>query len=331
MRVRQKPAGVVVVLMMTLLILASITYGCVRQPNRDSSVSATDPVTTEPAPLDITPVVGKTMVNPVDGAMMVYVPEGEFLMGSDADDDYYDEFFEDIFGDEIPAHLVYLDAYWIYQTEVTNQHFAQFIAATGYETTAERAGVNSDVDAGYRNGAYWQAPEGPGSDLSGREDHPVVFVSWYDSVAYCEWSGGRLPTEAEWEKAARGTDGRKYPWGNHSPTDQLANYNNHQGGTTPVGSYPIATSPYGALDMAGNVYEWVADLYDEGYYSISPYENPTGIGIDEVDDFRGEVYVTRGGTWYAPGFYLRVTMRGWSEPFWPHNGMGFRCVHHLSP
>jgi eukaryotic-like serine/threonine-protein kinase len=324
MTIRQQPSGSVIVSTIALLILAPLACGCAGQPGL---VATEVPTEADPQPediIDITPVVGKTIVNPVDGAIMVYVPEGEFLMGSDADDDDYDEFFEDIFGDEIPAHLVYLDAYWIYQTEVTNQHFARFIAATGYETTAERAGE------GYRNGAYWQAPEGPGSDLSGREDHPVVYVSWYDSVAYCEWAGGRLPTEAEWEKAARGTDGRKYPWGDQSPTDQLANYNDHEGGTTPVGSYPIATSPYGALDMAGNVWEWVADLFGD-YYSISPYENPTGIGIDDVDDFLGEIYVTRGGVWYADGFYRRVTYRGWSEPFWSHDGMGFRCVQLADP
>ncbi len=325
MRNRRVLLGYIIVMLLTTLILASIACGWVRQPNRDSNDLSIDPETTEPAPLDITPVVGKTMVNPEDGVTMVYVPEGEFLMGSDED-----EFFED----EMPAHLVYLDGYWIYQTEVTNQHFAEFIAASGYQTTAEREGGSVVVTAesgGWVEGAYWQAPEGPGSDLTGREDHPVVNVSWYDSVAYCEWAGGRLPTEAEWEKAARGTDGRKYPWGDHSPNDQMANYNQHAGGTTPVGSYPLDSSPYGALDMAGNVSEWVADLYDEHYYTISPYENPTGIEIDDVNDFRGEVYVTRGGDWHAPGAYLRVTLRGWNEPFWPSVGIGFRCVHPVTP
>jgi formylglycine-generating enzyme required for sulfatase activity len=317
--------GGVTVLMMTLFILVSSSCEWAGRPELVTTEAPTQTENRVEDFLGVTPVVSQTMVNPQDGAILVYVPEGEFLMGSDED-----EFFED----EMPAHLVYLDAYWIYQTEVTNQHFAEFIAASGYVTTAERAGGSVVVYAdsgGWVEGAHGQAPEGPGSSISGREEHPVVHVSWYDSFAYCEWSGGRLPTEAEWEKAARGTDRRTYPWGDQSPTDQLANYNHHAGGTAPVGSYPLDASPYGALDMAGNVSEWVADLYDEHYYSSSPYENPTGIDVAEVDDLRGEVYVTRGGVWYAPGAYLRVTLRGWSEPFWPSNGMGFRCVVPATP
>lgn len=304
------------------LVLAVFVSSSCRLPAKPAwmNLSATpDPQTEEPLPTDTVLIVTETRVNPVDGAMMVFIPEGEFLMGSDEDD-----FFED----EMPAHLVYLDSYWVYQTEVTNQHFAEFIAASGYQTTAERAGGSVVVDAdtgGWREGADWRAPHGLGSDLSGREDHPVVHVSWYDSVAYCDWAGGRLPTEAEWEKAARGTDGRNYPWGDDPPTNTLANYSNKDG-AVPVGSFPRGASPFGVLDMAGNVWEWVADLFDENYYSISPHENPTGIGIEEVDDFRGEVYVIRGGSWGAGTHYLAVTRREWNEPFWPTSDLGFRCV-----
>ena len=254
-------------------------------------------------------------VNPMDGAVMVDVPEGEFLMGS-MDGDAFDH--------EKPEHLVYLDAYWIYQHPVTNAQFAAFVEAVNYTTTAELNGSSRvRVDGMFTpvTGAYWAAPEGPSSDLVGRENHPVVHVSWFDAEAYCEWAGGRLPTEAEWEKAARGTDARRFPWGNQSPTCRLAN-NDEQcfGGTSPVGSTPDGASPYGALDMAGNVWEWITDWYAENYYSRSPYKNPTG---PEFGEFR----VTRGGFWNLVERFQRVTHRGISEPDKVISNQGFRCVY----
>lgn len=254
-------------------------------------------------------------VNPMDGAVMVVVPEGEFLMGSE-DGDAFDH--------EKPKHIVYLDTYWIYQHPVTNAQFAAFVEATNYITTAELDGSSRvRVDGMFNtvSGAYWSAPEGPSSDLVGRQDHPVVHVSWFDAEAYCEWAGGRLPTEAEWEKAARGTDGRRFPWGNQSPICRLAN-NDDQcfGGTSPVGSTPDGVSPYGALDMAGNVWEWVADWYAEDYYRRSPYKNPTG---PEFGEFRG----TRGGFWNLVERFQRVTHRGISEPDEAISNQGFRCVY----
>ena len=173
-----------------------------------------------------------------DRAEMVLVPAGEFSMGDDQDDD------------EKPTHRVYLDAFYIDKYEVTNAHFQQFVQAMGHRTQAERAGDNMT----------WRAPRGSGSSIAGLEQHPVVRVSQEDAKAYCTWAGKRLPTEAEWEKAARGTDGRIYPWGNQFDSKR-GNFAGRTKGTVPVGSYEGGQSPYGAHDMAGNVWEWVADWY----------------------------------------------------------------------
>jgi formylglycine-generating enzyme required for sulfatase activity len=249
-----------------------------------------------------TSVVAELLVTEPDGAKWVHVPAGEFLMGSTESD-------ADAYEDERPQHTVYLGAFQIMQTEVTNAMFERFVNATGHRTMAEAAGKSWVFDVNKKKwkeiaGANWRHPRGPGSNLGGLGSHPVVHVSWDDAVAYCAWAGGRLPTEAEWEKAARGTDGRKYPWGNQPPAGDLLNFadrnldvewadKNTEDGyqfTAPVGSYPKGASPYGALDMAGNVWEWVADWYDAAYYAGSPRSNPTG----PAD---GEYRVLRGGCW----------------------------------
>ena len=274
-----------------------------------------------------------TMVNPIDGAVLVYVPEGEFLMGGE-DDDARD--------DEKTQHLVYLDAYWIYQHPVTNAQFAAFVEASGHQTTAEETGWARVFDGQHweeTDGAYWGAPQGPGSSIADKGDHPVVQVSWYDAVAYCDWAEGRLPTEAEWEKAARGTDGRRYPWGDGPVNADRANYcdvncpltwadTDQDDGyerTSPVGSYPAGASPYGALDMAGNVMEWLADWYAEDYYTLSPDENPIGPSS-------GLMRVVRGGSWYDNEAILRVSNRGRNFPDnWFIDFYGFRCMRPEAP
>jgi len=266
---------------------------------------------------------GSTMIREKDSMEMVYVQAGNFSMGSEDGDD-----------DEQPVHEVYLDAYWIDKYEVTNHQFAQFVDAMDYETDAEKWG-SSYVWTGSSweevNGADWSHPQGPSSDSIA--DHPVVHVSWNDAVAYCEWAGGGLSTEAEWEKAARGTDERVYPWGNHSITGNLANYadanldvdwadegeNDGYEFTAPMGSYPSGASPYGVMDMAGNVYEWVADWYDGNYYSNSPAENPRG-----PDD--GNMRILRGGSWSSVENLVRSAIRGWSGPDGSWINLGFRCV-----
>ena len=198
-----------------------------------------------------------------------------------------------------PKHTVYLDAFWIDRTEVTN---AQYQKCT-------------DADACQSHGEY-------GSDFND-PTQPVVGVSWNDANDYCQWVERRLPTEAEWEKAARGTDGRKYPWGNQSPNCNLLNYWGKEGGcmgrTSPVGGYPAGVSPYGALDMAGNVLEWVADWYDTNYYASSPDRNPTGPDS-------GSVRVLRGSSWYGPGGDLvRAAIRNRDLPGDRLVNLGFRC------
>ena len=275
--------------------------------------------------------VPPTLLSEKDGMVMVYVPAGEFLMGSaDADTEATD--------DQKPQHRVYLDAFWIDRTEVTNAMFARFVTETGHKTDAENLGQSWALNVttkqwGQTTGADWQHPRGPGSDTKGLEQHPVVHVSWNDALAYCRWAGRRLPTEAEWEKAAHGTDGRKYPWGNQDVTSNLLNFadrNLDLSGadksvddgyqlTAPVGTYLAGASPHGALDMAGNVWEWVADRYNEKYYANSPTENPQGPDS-------GDRRVRRGGSWNANHRNVRAAVRFWIFPGDSAGDIGLRCV-----
>ena len=219
--------------------------------------------------------------NELDGAEMVYVPAGEFLMGT-----------EDGNSDESPEHTIYLDAYWIYKYEVTNAQYRQCI------------------EAGVCSGSLNSYPE---------DNYPAVLIDWYEADTYCTWAGGRLPTEAEWEKAARGDYSRTYPWGEESPSCSLANIQGCEGGTVPVGSLPDGTSPYGALDMAGNVWEWVSDRYDEDYFASSPDTNPTGPGS-------GTSRVLRGGSWLSFERDLRTSNRLGDLPVFTYIDRGFRCI-----
>jgi serine/threonine-protein kinase len=282
--------------------------------------------------------IGSSKVSKTDGMILVYVPAGNFIMGSDEDSPYDIGF---------PQHTVYLDAFWIDSTEVTNTMFAKFVAATKYKTGAEITGSGSVMDSetpGPRNiqmnGADWLHPRGPSSDITNMQDYPVVQIDWIDAKSYCEWAGRRLPSEAEWEKAARGTDGRIYPWGNQPPTGELANIAgmdlvslvgwadpNLDDGykfTAPVGNYPEGVSSYGAFDMAGNVWEAVADYYDRDYYAISPARNPTGPSS-------GGGHVLRGGSWMMDAFGVRTAFRAGIEKV-PESrgggfdGLGFRCA-----
>ena len=221
---------------------------------------------------------------------MVLVPAGEFLMGSWTGDP-----------DEQPMRRVYLDPYFFDKDQLTVGEYAKFLEATSHGAPSE---WNLMSRAMHRN-------------------RPVVNVDWADAVAYCTWAGKRLPTEAEWEKAARGTDGRTYPWGNEVPTRFRANmkkevWNNHMG-LTPVGMFEQGKSPYGINDMAGNVWEWVSDWYDPTYYSSGPLRNPTGSA-------RGEQKVVRGGCWGSGPERLRSAERETHVPSFQGFGTGFRCA-----
>jgi len=253
-----------------------------------------------------------TWTSPKDGTVLVYVPAGEFLMGAR-------EFDEQIDPDEIPMHKVTLDGFWIDQTEVTHAQFAIFLTEMG-----NHGGSATWFEAD--SGDAWIEVLGPNwvAD-AGWEDHPVHEVTWFGAEAYCQWVGRRLPTEAEWEKAARGTEGLVYPWGNIDPNCSMANMWDgdnvcaETGVSAPVGSFPAGASPYGALDMAGNVWEWVADWYGKNYYANSPAENPTGPD-------GGVFKVTRGGSWESGARNLRTTDRKVEEPAGARYRLGFRCA-----
>ncbi len=279
-------------------------------PASEAPVSAT----TVPALTDtVEPAAGAVKTSEKDGMNMVYVPSGNFLMGSSAGAGGVDEY---------PEHTVYLSGYWIDQTEVTNAMFSEFVRETGYLTEADQNGTsNLFLSGSWVNisGADWQHPKGPDSSLTGVEDHPVVHVSWNDAAAYCQWAGRSLPTEAQWEKAARGTDGLTYPWGNEPPSSDLANYTQNVWDTTVVGSYNSGASPYGALDMAGNVWEWVSDNYGQDYYSSQDsWSDPQG-------PTSGDYCVLRGASWVNYGNGLRTSNRSWASPSHTSISVGFRC------
>jgi len=236
----------------------------------------------------------------------VPVPAGEFQMGSDPKKDGQAQ------ENEMPQHKLNLGAYLIGKTPVTNRQYLAFVEKSGYQKPE-----------------HWEDGKIP----AGKEQHPVVRVSWQDAVAFCVWasrvSGAkvRLPTEAEWEKAARGTDGSIYPWGDQEPDATRCNYDQHERGTTPVGRYsPIGDSPYGAQDMAGNVREWVNDWYGSNYYASSPFSNPPGPSSGAPRFLRGGFRVLRGGSWVDSVSDLRSAVRAGFDPWHVLNyGVGFRC------
>lgn len=230
---------------------------------------------------------------------MVYVPGGTFLMGSREDNPQADN-------DEYPQREVFLDGFWIDQVEVINERYQQCVAAGECNPPYENGSFSRD--------SYYGDPQ--------FTNYPVVWVTWFDAVRYCLWAGKRLPTEAQWEKAARGTDGREYPWGDSPPDETLANFGGNIGDTTEVGAYsPQGDSPYGGMDMAGNVLEWVTDWYDGNYYYTAPKKNPPGPGNSPI-----QARVARGGSWLYPARRARAPLRVDRIPELREGNIGFRCV-----
>jgi formylglycine-generating enzyme len=303
---------------------------------------------------------------PTDTTGMVWIPGGTYLRGSD----------NPKMPDARPKHQVEVDGFWMDKTAVTNEQFARFVDATGYVTIAERTPEAKDFPGAppenlvagsvvftptdgpvpldnylrwwrYVKGANWRRPEGPKSDLKGREKYPVVQVAWADAVAYAKWAGKRLPTEAEFEFAARGgLDGKKYDWGDEFMPDGKHMANTWQGkfpylnteedgyrGAAPVGSFPA--NGYGLYDMAGNVWEWCADWYRADYYAKlaagpQPVRNPQG-PEDSYDPAEPGTpkRAMRGGSYLCTDEYCsayEVGARGKGEPDSGQNHLGFRCV-----
>jgi formylglycine-generating enzyme required for sulfatase activity/predicted Ser/Thr protein kinase len=284
-----------------------IGFRCVSLPNAsDTNPSASQPPETSPTATPAPALVPASTTAPTeapieaaanaslraaDGMEQVLIPAGSFTMGSD-----------DGPGDEGPVHQVTLDAFQIDKFEVSNAQYAQCVrvgACNPPSTSRSYTEIN-----------YFGNPD--------FDDYPVVYVTWNDAVSYCGWVGARLPTEAEWEKAARGeTDARRYPWGNQSDRSR-ANFLGDE--TTPVGSYPNGASPYGVMDMAGNVAEWVADWYRDNYYSDShEYTNPTGPAT-------GGYKIVRGGSWRSDDWKLRISYRSYGFSWYTHYYIGFRCA-----
>jgi eukaryotic-like serine/threonine-protein kinase len=287
-------------------VTLTLTSTRVASPRATQSTIVAYPTVTPSPTATPTLGIGSTMVSNKDGMMYLYVPAGNFIMGSNKD-----------FPDEKPEHTVYLDSYWVDQTEVTNAMYKLCVDAAACKLPSRTDYYSRDASS---------------------PDYPVVFVSWNDAKAYCEWKGARLPTEAEWEKVARGENGLIYPWGNRFECP-LGNFDDETGEDegvviggpycdgyqyiAPVGSFPRGKSVYGALDMAGNLWEWVSDWYGNSYYYKyvkAPVRNPVG---PELGDRR----VVKGGAWLNDkDVYFRGSNRYSYPPELTDDNVGFRCV-----
>jgi formylglycine-generating enzyme required for sulfatase activity len=312
----------------TAEVLPPTETGPAPTPTVEPSPTPTLPPTATPVPtatpLPPTPTdtatptlgIGSTRTIEIDQMVQVYVPAGEFLMGAAASDK---DAKQTIAGGraypEIPQHTVYLDGYWIDKYEVTNSQYALCVAAGACKAPW--------VNSSYTYDKYYGNPE--------FNNYPVIWVNWFKARDYCTWAGRRLPSEAEWEKAARGTDGRMYPWGNEPVDGTRANfcdvnctrtiantaYNDGYPDTAPVGSYPAGVSPYGAMDMSGNVWEWVNSL-------IAPYPYDANDGREDPNSPNERAW--RGGPWSNGIWWMRSSVRYRSVSWYQWYVLGFRCA-----
>ena len=301
------------------------TQEALSNPTQTESITTTIPAT---ASLDI----GSTMTAVEDGMILVYVPAGNFVMGSSPN------LQADMLAlckncdpasvtDQSPQRSISLGSFWMYRTEVTIGQFRKFVESENYVTSAEKKGSSIIFDTSTnqyisRPGVSWSKPDGNLIDLHRYADFAVTQVSWEDARSYCSWAGSRLPTEAEWEKAARSVDGRFFPWGNDIPNNQYLNFDLVNDGPVKVMSYPAGITPFGAYDMAGNVWEWVNDRYAESY-DPDETRNPTGARS-------GDGRVIRGGSWASELdielVNIMTTFRAYARNDFTSPIIGFRCA-----
>ena len=268
----------------------------VSTPTETAIPAPTSTATVSPTPTPKFPI-GTTITSTKDGMIQHSIPAGEFRMGTLEDGEWISE-------NEMPQHVVYLDGFWMDETEVTNAQYGKCVQG-GVCTPPHRT-------SSYSKPEYYGNPE--------FDNFPVIFADWSQAKAYCEWAGRRLPTEAEWEKAARGMDARLYPWPSDKKGNYFANftfYDNED--PVAVKTYMHGVSPYGIYEMSGNVYEWVADWYSATYYSESPRENPLG-------PESGLTRVMRGGGWSSDWIYIRTASRMHFYPQDFSSDIGFRCA-----
>ena len=306
-----------------LLILLSIS--CVApdptqtvSPTTAAKVYPTMAKVSRPSPSAPEPPAGTERVLVADNSILLYVPSGDFIMGSKEDDPLSS-------GGEYPQHTVYLEGFWIGKHEVTNAQYRRFILAGGYSNPAHwtEAGWKWREEEGITRPHFWDDPQWS------QDDHPVVGIRWFEAVAYANWAGARLPTEEEWEKAARGTDGRTWPWGNFWDGTRVnacdrncdqrwrdESVNDGYQFIAPVDSYPEGASPYGALNMAGNVWEWC---------STAAREDSNGYRNDNVLE-GNENRALRGGSYDYDLQVVRCAYRSVGTPRYHYSHIGFRLA-----
>ena len=285
---------------LTALQVLDLVRREIAQPGLVMAATPTPALTSTEGPVH---QASDTSVSSSDGMKLFYVRAGEFQMGSTQGNP-----------DSAPIHTVQLDGFWLDSTEVTNSMYANFLNMVG-----------NKMDGG----AYWLDTLRPAPQIfvadnvwqvqPGKENYPVTGVSWYGANAYCGWSGRRLPTEAEWEYAASGTDRRQFPWGNDDLACTQAHYDGCGDGAIETGSLPSGVSPFGIFDMAGNAAEWVSDRYAADYYQSSPLQNPAG-------PRNGYYRVIRGGSWSSTYLAIRTTHRAWAGADEHDVRVGFRCA-----
>ncbi len=274
-----------------------------REITQQGPISAVSSTMTPTPVVAINHPAGETMTSEPDGMTLIYIPAGEFDMGSESGNP-----------DQAPVHRVQLDGYWLDRTEVTNEMFAKFLNSAGNQT---------------EGGVTWLRPltpfagilekNGIWQPLPGRENYPIVDVSWYGANAYCSWAGRRLPTEAEWEYAAKGDDNRRFPWGNDDLDCDRARYAGCGNSPVEAGSLKLGSNSFGVLDLAGNVSEWTNDRYAADYYQQSPQKNPFG-------PVNGYYRVIRGGYWGSTYIALQTSYRDWAGADQRQSSTGFRCA-----